>query len=74
MKFELRSNARYFTDVELIDDLKKVTMVLGKSNVSSEEYSKHGKFCHGTFQKRFGSWNKALQQAGLNLGDIIEIK
>lgn len=67
MKFELRSNARYFTDVELIDDLKKVAKVLGKSNVSSEEYNKHGKFCHGTFQKRFGSWNKALQQAGLNL-------
>ncbi len=67
MKFELRNNARYFNDDELINDLKSVAQILDKDSVSSEEYNKHGKYCHGTFQKRFGSWNKALQQAGLNL-------
>jgi len=67
MKYELRNNARYFNDDELLDDLRNVAQILGKDSVSSEEYNKHGKFCHGTFQKRFGSWNKALQKANLNL-------
>jgi len=67
MKYELRNDARYSTDEELLDDLKSVAKRIGKNNVSSEEYNKYGKFCHTTFQKRFGSWNASLRKSGLEL-------
>ncbi|MCR4320672.1 MAG: hypothetical protein NUV74_10110 [Candidatus Brocadiaceae bacterium] len=73
--FELRNNARYFNDDELINDLKSVVQILGKDSVSSEEYNKHGKFCHGTFQKRFGGWMKAcIAFIDYKKGDVEFVK
>ena len=66
MKFELRSNAKYFNDEELLNDLKQVAKTLNKDKVTQTEYQEHGQFSRSTFQNRFGSWNKALILAGLN--------
>ncbi len=65
MKFELRSNAKYFNDEELLNDLKQVSKILNKDKVTQTEYQEHGQFSRSTFQNRFGSWNKALVLAGL---------
>jgi hypothetical protein len=67
MKFELRSNARYFSDKELLDDLKRVAGLLSGERLTTAKYEKHGKFCVATYQKRFGSWNKSLEQAGIKI-------
>ncbi|ATB69879.1 hypothetical protein SJPD1_1774 [Sulfurospirillum diekertiae] len=67
MKFELRTNAKYFTDEELLDDLKRVAGLLGKDKITQTDYAQYGNFNKGTFQNRFGSWNKALDAANLKV-------
>jgi hypothetical protein len=67
MDFKLRTNARYFSDEELLDDLRKVARILGKETVEQREYPKLGKFSAKPFLNRFGSWNLALDKAGLKV-------
>lgn len=66
MDFKLRTNARYFSNEAVLDDLKQVAKKLGKNTVSNHEYPKYGKFSIKVFRNRYGSWNKALQAAGLD--------
>lgn len=65
MDFKLRTNARYADDKELLEDLKRVAELLDKKTISQNEYIQKGNFAHDNFYKRFGSWNKALKEAGL---------
>lgn len=67
MEFELRTNARYFKNRELLDDLKKVARLYSKEAITQSEYNKKGQFTHKTFCRRFGSWNNALKKAGLKI-------
>lgn len=53
---------------EMIDDLKRVALQLGKDTVSGDEYKVHGKFSPSTLIRRFGGWQIALQLAGLKIG------
>jgi len=67
MEFKL-NNFHYNTpEQELLDDLKKVADKLGKNNLTSREYDETGKYTSGTIHRRFGTWNKALQKAGLEV-------
>ena len=66
MKFQLRSNAKYFNDEELLDDLRLIAKKLNKNKITQIEYQEHGQFSKSTFHNRFGSWNKALILAKLN--------
>lgn len=65
MKFELKSYNFGLSDNELLSDLRDVAETLGKKFVTKAEYDKHGRLCSSTFQKRFGSWGKAIDLAGL---------
>ena len=65
MKFELAPNNRNVPDAELLADLKRVASELGKTAVAGDEYNERGRFNRTTLIDRFGSWNKALEQAGL---------
>lgn len=67
MKFELKDFNRNISDTELIDDLKKVAKNLGLDKISSRQYSSEGKYTAGTISVRFGSWNNALEKAGLSV-------
>ena len=53
------------TNDELLIDLKKVAAELGKESITFTEYYKVGKYGSWTIRERFGSWNKALEEAGL---------
>lgn len=76
MKFELRSNAKYFDDEALLIDLNKVAKLLDKNKITQLEYQEFGQFSKSTFHNRFGSWNEALKLAKLdtnleqNINDI----
>jgi len=48
-------------------DLKRVSAELSKVSLSTEEYEKAGRLHPATFVRRFGSWNKAVQLAGLQV-------
>ena len=53
------------TDEQLRDDLIRVANALCKTTFSSGEYRIHGEWSTSTYFKRFGTWNKALENAGL---------
>lgn len=67
MKFELNTYHRNTPDQELLDDLKKVADQIGMDKVTVVQYDQKGKFNSSTLSDRFGTWNKALEKAGLKI-------
>ncbi len=67
MKFELKTYNRNTPDQELLDDLKNVALKLNREKITRSEYEENGKYSSKTFEKQFGTWNKALEKAGLQL-------
>lgn len=65
MKYELEPDNRNCTDEELLADLRAIANHLGSQSLTKEDYDIHGRFCSATMQKKFGSWNKALELSGL---------
>jgi Homing endonuclease associated repeat/HNH endonuclease len=55
------------SDSELIDDLRRVAQELDTRKLTGEQYEANGAYHRITQQRRFGSWNKALQRAGLEV-------
>lgn len=49
----------------MIEDLKYVAGKLCKKTFTTTEYSKYGKFSKDHYSQKFGSWNNALESAGL---------
>jgi hypothetical protein len=62
---EISKQRRNTNPEELVEDLRRVAQQLNKQYVSSEEYSKHGKYSSALFYKKIGSWVAALKKAGL---------
>lgn len=50
---------------DLLDDIKRVAILLKKETISSLEYGEHGIYSRSLCHRRFPTWNDALQQAGL---------
>lgn len=53
-------------DSEFLDELRRLSDELGRTP-KSEDMDKHGRFGIKTYHNRFGSWNNALEKAGLDL-------
>src|SRR3990172_2429998 len=65
MKFELKETIRGVPDEHLLEDMRRCAKKIGRDTITIAEYQEIGK-CHPcTIQRRFGSWTKALQLAGL---------
>jgi hypothetical protein len=64
-EFKLRLNARHFSDDELLDDLRRVAAALDPRTVTQRSYLKVGMFSCKPYINRFGSWNRAIENAGL---------
>ena len=66
MDFVLTEYHRNVPDEELLEDIKKVAMQLGKTSITQKEYKNAGgKFSRDTITRRFGGWINAIQKAGL---------
>lgn len=65
MKFTLKPFNRNVPDEELINDVIAVSKKTGRNTVTIAEYEQHGKYHPSTLQRRFGSWFKVLENAGL---------
>ncbi|EMA11591.1 hypothetical protein SAMN05443574_103330 [Haloarcula vallismortis] len=59
------------SDEELLKDLRRVTDELGESP-TAVQYREEGSYSPNTFQNRFGSWNKAKEQAGLETSRDVQ--
>lgn len=53
------------SDIELIDELKRVSKQIGKIELSQPEFKEKSKIHPTTISRRFGSWSKGLKVAGL---------
>jgi 5-methylcytosine-specific restriction endonuclease McrA len=65
MKFELESYNRNTSDGELLDDVRRIASELNQDKVTIDQYNERGKFHSTTLTRRFGSWFKVLEKAGL---------
>lgn len=65
MEFVLNDYHRNISDDELVNDLLRVASLLEKDTLTKWEYAVQGKFHSNTIEKRFESWNKAFDKAGL---------
>lgn len=65
MKFKLEELHRNTPEKELIEDLIRVAKLLKKKSVTIDEYNEMGKYHATTLARRFGSWFKSLEKAGL---------
>lgn len=65
MHFELEPHHRDVPDQELINDLARVAIDTNALSVTIDTYNEKGRFHATTLTRRFGSWFKALELAGL---------
>lgn len=65
MEFKLNDYHQGVTDKELLNDVKRVSELLGDVYISTSLYKQHGKYGGTTFIKRFGSWLNVLEKLGL---------
>jgi hypothetical protein len=65
MRFELDPYHRDVPEADLIADLRRAASESEASTLTWERYSSTGRFSPETVRRRFGTWNGALQRAGL---------
>ncbi len=73
-KFELNLRRKNIPKEELIDDLRRVSNLIGQDTVTRDIYAQKGKFGDTTLERRFGSWNKVLDAAGLKVTHTLDNK
>ena len=56
---------KMLSDVELIEELKRVAKQVGKKELSKQEFSENSELATNIIERRFGSWIKGLKLAGL---------
>lgn len=65
MKFVLNEHHHNVLTEDLINDVKDVAILLGKSTLTISEYEANGKYNSSTIRRRVGSWKNVLELAGL---------
>lgn len=65
MKFELRPDNRNLTDEEIIAEINRIDLVVGKKFLTMVDFNKHSTIHSDTIKRRFGGWEKALEKAGI---------
>lgn len=70
MKFELVEHHRNISEKELLDDVQRVAVIVGKSTLTGDEYRIYGKYGLNTFYRRFKSWNTVLELCGLDVNAL----
>ncbi len=66
----LAGGRQAFTDEQLIQELKDVALKLGGAPITIEAFNQHGRTNAETIRRRFGSWWKALEMAGLPISNL----
>lgn len=65
MRFELGHDRRSITNEDLLADLQRVSREQSELGPKERTYKEFGKFGVTTIIRRFGSWNSAIEKAGL---------
>lgn len=67
MKFELNYDRRNISDDDLLSDLRRVASEQSEQQVRQRTYKDYGKYGVTTVIRRFGTWNAAVETAGLEI-------
>ncbi|HRG01930.1 MAG TPA: hypothetical protein PKZ75_12510 [Bacteroidia bacterium] len=73
MNFEFTPIRRNVEESELIADIIAVANLLEKDTLTLREYDEHGKYNSSTAIRKFGTWNKALENASLKSSNELNI-
>jgi Homing endonuclease associated repeat/HNH endonuclease len=73
MRFQLEPHHRNVSDEELLAELKRVAALLARDTVTSDQFNEHARFHSTTLSRRFGSWLKTLEAAGLQRSRNLNI-
>jgi hypothetical protein len=65
MYYELEVHHRNVSDDDLLAELRRVAALLSPASATIDRFNEHAKFHSSTLSRRFGSWFKALDAAGL---------
>jgi Homing endonuclease associated repeat/HNH endonuclease len=65
MRFELESHNRNVPEEDLLNELRRIANLLDSPKITIDQFNEHAKFHSSTLSRRFGSWFKALDAAGL---------
>lgn len=69
MLLEYLDRTNSVTDDELLSDLRKASAQTGKQTLTIAEYEKYGHYDPTTIMRHFGTWNDALNIAGLQISN-----
>jgi len=58
---------RNYSNTELIDELKRIAILIEKKELSKSEFNENSEINATTIANRFGSWEKGLKFAGLEV-------
>lgn len=73
-KFKLeRVQGAPVADEDILADMRRAAQLAGTSILSQRLYSEFGRYDPKTASRRFGSWNKAVVTAGLQIANEINI-
>jgi 5-methylcytosine-specific restriction endonuclease McrA len=72
-RFELETHHRNVADEEFVADLRRVAGELGATTVTIDQYNERGQYHASTLARRFGSWFKAIERAGLEKSRKLNI-
>ena len=64
-RVRLGQRGREVDDAEILRDLRRAAKRLGQKRLGASEYRLHGGYSSATVIRRFGSWNAAVERAGL---------
>jgi len=68
MEFKIKLPTLKISQKELLDDLKRVSSLVSCTTLKRAEYERHGHYACTSFRNHFGTWKKALENAGLSRG------
>lgn len=73
-KFEItRVTGAPVSEPELISDLRRVAESAGTTKVTQRIYAELGRYDGRNISRRFGTWNKALKAASLDVSNEIDL-
>lgn len=67
MEYALAPDNRNASDNTLLQDVRDIAAKLGTRTITMRQYAGRGRFGAETIRRRFGSWNRAIALAGLDV-------
>lgn len=62
-----QQNAKQLADKDLLDELRRISMQLGRKDLVVSDIDAHSNVGKNIFRSRFGTWKNALEKAGLSV-------